>query len=93
MENTKKLYKTADKWNDKQQYKAILEVAMVSTPEGCNTNSTMSPNQSESTKNPNARKNLRQFSETMDVKHNNDVRRLGAYKEKRKAIRAGNSLW
>ena len=46
---------------------------MVSTHEGCNDNSTVKPNQSEPTKNPSARKSLRQFEEELDVKHNTAV--------------------
>ena len=53
----------------------------------------MSPSQSDPTKNPSAIKPLRQFLEALDVKHKNSVRMLGAAKENRKAIRAGNALW
>ena len=34
LESIKKLYKQADKCDNQQQFKYILEVAMVSTPEG-----------------------------------------------------------
>ena len=47
----------------------------------------MTSNQSEYTKNPSAIKQLRQFLETLDVKHNTTVHRLGATKEKRKSTR------
>ena len=63
---------------------------MVSTPEGFNVNSPMTPNQSESTKNPGEIKLLCQFSETLDVKHKTDFRRSGVAKAKRKYIRTGN---
>ena len=36
---------------------------MVSTPEGCNDNSTMTPNQYESMENSSARKSFRQFQQ------------------------------
>ena len=43
LKNTKKLYKTAGKCDDKQQYKVILEEAIVPTPEECTTNSPVPP--------------------------------------------------
>ena len=39
----KKLYMSASKFEDQRQYKVILEVAIVSTPELFTDNSTMSP--------------------------------------------------
>ena len=47
-----------------QQYKTIIEAALVSTHEGCTDNSPMTPNPYVSTKNPSARKSLRKFTET-----------------------------
>ena len=38
-ENIKKIYKSAVKRDDQQQYKAIIEEAMVFTPEGFTCNS------------------------------------------------------
>ena len=93
LENIKKLYKTAGKCDNQHHYKAILESAMVSTPEGSTDNSLMTPNPSVSNKNPSAIKSLHQFSETLDVKHKTAVRRLGAAKAKCKAIKTGNVLW
>ena len=61
--NTKIIYKTAGICDDQHQYKAILEAAMVSSPEGCTDNSPMPPSQYEPNKNSSARKSLRQFSE------------------------------
>ena len=60
---------------------------MVSTPEGCTNNSLITPNPSVSTKNPNARKPLRKFTEALYVKHKTAVRKFGASKSKRKAIK------
>ena len=40
----------------------------------------MTPNLSESTKNPNVRKPLYYISETLDVNHKTDVGRLGVNK-------------
>ena len=53
----------------------------------------MTPNPYVSTKNPSAIKSLRQFTETLDVKHNTTVRSFGAAKEKCKAIKRGNVFW
>ena len=50
LENIKKLYKTEGKCDDKQQYKAIIEAEMVSTPEGSTKNIPMTPNPYLSTK-------------------------------------------
>ena len=44
LENTKKLYITAGKCDDQQQYKDIIEAVTVSKPGGCNGNSNMTPN-------------------------------------------------
>ena len=66
---------------------------MVSTPELCNNNSPMTPNQYDPTKKPSARKLLHQFWEKLDVKHKTAVRRLCAAKENFKANRTDNTLW
>ena len=39
----KKIYKRAGKWDDQQQFKDILEAAMVSTPEGFTDDDTITP--------------------------------------------------
>ena len=65
-------------WDNQQQYKAILEAAMVSTPEGFTDNSTISPSQYVIVKNPGARKSIRKFSEALEVKYKTPVRRLCA---------------
>ena len=44
-------------------------------------------------KQPNLSKSLYPFSEILDVKPSTDVRRLYAYKAKRKAIIVGSILW
>ena len=59
LESIKKLYKYSGKCHDQQQYKAILESSMVSTPEGCTDISPISPSQSEPTKKTSARNFLR----------------------------------
>ena len=61
MENINKLYKSVGKCDDQQQYKDIIEVEMVSTPEGFTNNTQISPSQSVTVKNTSAIKSLRQF--------------------------------
>ena len=92
-ENIKKIYKSAVKRDDQQQYKAIIEEAMVFTPEGFTCNSPIPPNQYIIVKNTTARKSLHQFLDTLEVKLNTDVLRLCADKSKRKSIRYGSMLW
>ena len=65
---------------------------MVSTPELCTNNILMITNPYMSTKNPSARKSLCQFSETLYIKNNTYVHRLGADKKNPKAIKTGNLL-
>ena len=93
LENINKLYKTAGKFEDQQKYKAIIEAALVSKTEGCTKKIPMAPNPYESTQNPGSIKPLLQFTETLDVKHNTDVRGFFAAKAKRKAIKKLNVLW
>ena len=55
MENIKKLYKSAVKYYGQQQYKAIIESAMISTTDKFTDNGPMSPSQYVTMKNPSAR--------------------------------------
>ena len=57
---------------------------MVSTPEVCTNNFLMKHNPYVSSKNHSARKSLRQFTETFNIKHKTAVQRLGADRSKRK---------
>ena len=54
LENIKILYKQAGKFDDQQQFKDILEAAMVSTPEGFTDNSPISPMNPTPVKKPSA---------------------------------------
>ena len=65
---------------------------MVSTPEGCTNNTPMTPNPYVSDKSSSARKSLRQFIDTLDVKHKTAVRRFDAAKENCKATKKVNVL-
>ena len=80
LENIKKLYKSSGKYDYQQQYKAIIEAAMVSNPEGFTDNSPISPSQSVTVKHTSARKTLKQFLDTLEVKPNTAVCRFCAAK-------------
>ena len=68
LETIKKLYRSTGKFDDKQNYKSIIEASIIPTPEGFNDNNTLSPGSSVTVKNPSARKSLRQFTEVFGVK-------------------------
>ena len=80
LENNNKLYKTSRKCDNKQQYKNILEAAMVSNLEGFTDNSSMSPSPLMAVKNISARKSIRQFTELLEGKNKTASCRLGAAK-------------
>ena len=56
LENINKLYKQVGKCDNQQQFKDILEVAMVSTPELFTNNRPISPRTSTTAKKPSDRK-------------------------------------
>ena len=85
-----KLYKYSVKYNNQQQYKAILESSVVSILEIFTDNIPMSPGPYVTVKNPSAKKSLRLFTELFDVKNKSAVRQVGGSKSKRKSIRSGS---
>ena len=93
LENIKKIYASARKFDDQQQYKDIIEAAVFATPDIFTDNITMSPGTSVTIRNPIARKPLHPFTEVLDVKKKTSSIRLGAAKSKRKATRSGSVLW
>ena len=88
-----KKYKQAGKCYNQQQFKYILEAAMVFTPEGLANNSTISPTTSTPVKKPSARKLLCMFTNILEAKKKTACRRVRAAKCKRKAIKFGNTPW
>ena len=58
----------------------MIEAALVSKPEGCTGNSTMTPNPYVSNKKHSARKPIRQFTDILDVKLKTAVCGFGAAK-------------
>ena len=87
-----KNYKYDVKCDDQQQYKAILELAMVSTTGGIIYNSTIAANTSENAKNPIARNSLNQFWELFNAKQITFVHWLGDTKIEHQAIITGNAV-
>ena len=93
MNNIKKIYQHAGKYDDQQNLKAIIDDAMVSTPEGVTYDSTNVPMISTPVKKPISRKSLCLFTNIFDVKPKTAKRRIGAAKSKLRAMKVGNSLW
>ena len=93
LEIIKKVYTSSGKCDDKIQFRAIIEVSMVSTPERFIDNSPMSPGPTMVVKKFSARKSLHIFSKFLDVKKKTAARQVGAAKSNRKSIRAGSMLW
>ena len=85
LENINKLYKSDGKCDDQQQYNAIIESVMVSTPEIFTYNSPMSPCPYVAVKNTSSRKSLHIFTGVLDVKQKTAVRQVCAAKSNRKA--------
>ena len=68
LQNIKKLYEHAGKCDNQQQFRDIVEAAMVSTNKGFTNNSPRSPMTPTLYKKPAARKSLRLFTSILDVK-------------------------
>ena len=92
MENIKKVYKYYRNFDDQWQYKAVIEEATVSTPEVFTENRTILDSQYVTVKSPSARKSLRHFLETLEVKPKTSVCRFCAAKSKHKEIRPVSML-
>ena len=93
MEKINKLYKSAVKFDDRLQFKSIIEASMVSTPDMFIDNSQISLGPPMIVKKCSAQKSLRLFTEVLYVKNKPSVRRVGAAKSRHKEIRAGSMLW
>ena len=93
LENINKLCRTTCECEYQQQYKSMIEKAMVSTSEVCTNNIPMTPNPFVSTRNPSAQKQLCQFTETLNSKHKTSICTVCTFKAKGKAIKKINILW
>ena len=93
MNNTKKIYQHADKCDDQQNLKDIIDAAIISTQEGVTYNSPNVHMTSTPVKKPSARKSLCLFTNILAVKHTTAKRRFVAAKSRRKYMKVCNSLW
>ena len=93
LENIKNIYQSSGKCDDQQNYKAILEAYMVSTPEVFSENSPLSSGPFMSTKQPKARKPLCKFATTLNVKPKTYIHRICADKSKCKEIISCSQVW
>ena len=89
----KKLYKHAGKCDNQQQFKDILEAAMIPTPEGFTNNRPRYPMTPIPIKKPSTIKSLCVFTNILDVKDKTAISQVGAAKLKYKSIKAGTSPW
>ena len=92
MNNIKKIYHHAGKFDDQQNLKDILFVAMVLTPEKVTDVSLYFPMTSTPVKTPSASKSLWLFTNILNVKNKTEKLRVGAEKYKRRSMKVGNSL-
>ena len=93
MNNIKKIYEHANKCDDQQNPKDILDAAMVSTPEGVTNNSPNVPMISTPVNKPSASKSLCLFINILDVKPKTEKRRIVAAESKRRAMKVVNIKW
>ena len=87
MNNIKKIYQHAGKSDDQQNFKDIIEAALLSTPEGVTDNRPNVHMTSSPVKKPSARKSLCLFTNIFDVKPKTTKRRFVAAKSKRKPMK------
>ena len=90
LNNTKKIYQHAGKWDDQQKLKDILDADMVLIPEGVTYDSPNLHMTSTPFKKPSARKSLCLFTKILNVKKKTAKRRVGAAKSKPRAMEVGN---
>ena len=93
LDDIKKLYKYAGKFDGEQQYKYIIESVMVSNPEVLINNITMTVEAPGINKKLTSIKLLHKCSGLFYVKQKNAVIRLGDANKNTKAIRKVNLLW
>ena len=93
LNNIKKIYQHAGKFDDQQNLKDILDADMVLTPEEVIYDSPNVPMTSTPVKKPSASKSLCLFTNILNVKKKTAKRRVGAAGSKCRAMKVGNSLW
>ena len=87
------IYQHADKCDDQQNLKDIIDADILSTPEGVSDNSPNVHMTSSPVKKPSARKSLCLFTNILDVNPKTAKRRFVAAKSRHKAMKVCNSLW
>ena len=80
--NINKLYKSDGKCDNQQQYKDIIEAAMVSTSEEITEKISMSHSTYVPVPKPSTRKSLHTFLKVLDIKHKTAVNMLNSDKSK-----------
>ena len=93
MNNIKKIYQYAGKWDDQQNFKDIIDSAIVSTLEGV---TNICPNMhliSSPVNKPSSRKSLCLFTNILDVQSKTAKRRFVTAKSRRKSMKLCNGLW
>ena len=93
LQNTKKLYKYAGKCDNQQQFKYIIEAAIVSTPEGFTDKTPRSPMNPKPVNKPSARKSLCLLTIILDAKRKTAIYRVVSDKSNIKEIKSGTTLW
>ena len=93
LQNVKKLYKYAGKYDNQKQLKDIIEVSTVSTPQLFTDNSPISPMISTPVKKTSSRKSLCLFTNILDMKNKTATCRVGDDKSKRTSIKSGTTSW
>ena len=93
MNNIKKIYQHAGKCDNQQNFKDIIDAAIISTPEGVTDNSSNVHMTSTPVNKPSARKALCLFTNILAVKPTTAKRRFVAAKFRRKSMKVYNSLW
>ena len=92
MNNIKKIYQHAGKFDDQKNLKDILEAVLLSTPEGFIDNSPNMHMTSSPVKKPSASKSLCVFTNILDVNPTTAKRCFVAAKYRRKSMKVCNSL-
>ena len=92
MNNINKIYQHAGKCDDQQNFKYIIDAAILSTPEGVTYNIPNVHRTLKLVKKPSARKSLCSFTNILEVQPKTSNRRFVAAKSRRKAMKVCNNL-
>ena len=93
MNNTRKIYQHAGKYDYQQNLKYIIDADILSTPQGFIDDSPNVPMTSTPVKKPSASKSQCLFTNILDVKPKRAKRRFVDARSKRKFMKVGSNLW